>query len=172
LAKHPPSEGRVVLLLFGGAAIVGIAVLVIVISRVASPANQHDSDGRCALHGLATVVMHNTPVAVATGQHTDILAIRNTDGADWEDLDVTISGFETANGRRQPTGAYQLRTGAGAERYAVWSLELNDFEKPSGEKWLPLTMTVDDIKVRATLRSESCSVDLTPNASILDVIGR
>jgi len=62
------------------------------------------------------VVTHDAPIARATGWNTDILAIRNMDGADWQNLDVTIYGFVTTGGSRQPSGPYKLRKGAGSER--------------------------------------------------------
>ena len=60
------------------------------------------------------MVTHETPIARATGWNMDVLAIRNLDAGDWNDLDVTVYGFvTTGTSGRQPTGPCKLRKGAG-----------------------------------------------------------
>jgi hypothetical protein len=78
----------------------------------------------------------------------------------------------TGTSGRKPTGAYKLRRGVGSSRNRLLAFDLKDFEKPSGEKWVPLTMSVDDIELKASVRGESCSTEMSPNASVMDVIGR
>src|SRR5262249_9747457 len=109
--------------------------------------------------------------ARAVSSDTDLLAIRNLDGTDWLGLDVTIRGFVTTGGsNRQPTGPYRSQKGARSERDGLLVFDLKDFQKPSGERWAPLTMSVADIELKASLRGEACSVEVSPGGS--DAIGR
>ena len=115
----------------------------------------------------------DAPFGRAVGWNTDILAIRNMDGAEWDNLDVTIYGFETTGtSGRQQTGPYKLKKGAGSFRNGLIALDLKDFEKASGAQWSLLTMSVDAIDLKASLRGEACSGEIRPDSSVSDVIGR
>jgi hypothetical protein len=91
-----------------------------------------------------------------------VLAIRSADANEWSDLEVTIWGFlDTPVTGRQPSGPYTLKTGlVGAG--ALTALKLYDFTKPTGEHWISMTMKVDTIKLKASMRGVPCEVDITP----------
>jgi hypothetical protein len=155
------------------AAFVALVVVGMIMRQVdPSSANQHDSVGKCVLRARATVITRDAPIARATGRTSDMLAIRNVDGGDWNDLDVTIYGFANIGGSKQTTGAYKLPKGAGSSRDGLYAIELNRFDKPSGERWLSLTMNADLVGLKASLRGDTCALEITPNASPLDVIGQ
>ena len=171
----PPKKKRgcFPIILIGIGVVIALAVVGSLVQQFSpSSGNRRDSSGKCTLQAVATVVTRDAPIARATGWNTDILAIRNRDGADWDNPEITIYGFVKTGSDRRPTGPYKLRKGAGASRNGLMSLDLSDFEKPSGERWVTLTMSVDDIEIKASLRGESCSAEISPNASVLDVIGR
>ncbi len=142
-----------------------------IIQRIAS--SKAKRPGECTLHARATVVTRDAPFGRAVGWNTDILAIRNMDGAEWDNLDVTIYGFvTTGTSGRQQTGPYKLKKGAGSFQNGLIALDLRDFEKASGEHWSPMTMSVDAIDLKAALRGEACSGEISPDSSVSDVIGR
>ena len=76
----------------GAAIVVGLIVVGMVVQQ---GTNQRDSAGKCVLQARADVVAHNTPIGQAMHWNTDILGMRNMDGADWNDLDITIYSFVT-----------------------------------------------------------------------------
>jgi hypothetical protein len=118
-------------------------------------------------------VTSDAPIARLKGWDSDVLAIRNTDSESLNDLDITIYGLVTTETSvHRPTGAYRLRKGAGTTDGQLMTFSLNDFQKPSGESWVPLTMSVAEINLRASVRGEFCSADIRPHASVMDVIGR
>ena len=148
-------------------------MLALVLAGVATVATGRLTGNRgCALHARATVVTRDTPIARATGWNTDVLAVRNLDGADWDDLDITIYGFVTGTSGRQVTGPYKVKKGAGSSSGGLMAFNLNDFENASGARWVSLTMTVDDIDLKASLGGKSCAAEISPSASVMDVIGR
>ena len=55
------------------------------------------------------MVTRDAPIAQALHANIDVLAIRNADAADWNDVEVTIYGFESTSGRKQPTGPYRRK---------------------------------------------------------------
>jgi hypothetical protein len=94
--------------------------------------NQRNHAGECVLHDVATVVTRNTPIGRAMNWNTDVLAIRNMDGAEWINPEVTIYGFVTTGGSRTPTGPHTLGKGAVLRASDLIVLDLYDFEKPIG----------------------------------------
>ena len=52
------------------------------------------------------------------------------------------------------------------------AFDLKDFQKSSGERWVPLTMAVDDVELKASLGGVGCSAEISPNAPVMDVVGR
>jgi hypothetical protein len=153
-----------------GAAILLMVLGVVIFQTGPSTTSRSGSSGRCTLHARAAVVSRDTPIGRALGWTTDLLAIRNMDDAPWLNLDVTIYGFMTRASVRRPTGPYRLRKGAGTERNGLLAFDLKDFENASGEQWVPLIMDVDTIDLRATLRGESCSGEVSPTAPISDLL--
>jgi hypothetical protein len=97
------------------------------------------------------VVTRDAPIAQALHRNSDELAIRNADAADWNDVEVTIYGFEhtTSSGKR-PTGAYR-RTRNLILPGKLTSFNLNDFEKSTCERWVSLTMSVDRVGLKASV---------------------
>ena len=164
------TKGRLLLVGILGAVFVVFVVAIVIEQNT----NLRDRSGKCLLHARATVVTHDMPIGQALNWNSDVLAIRNLDGIAWDDLNVTIYGFVTTSGSTRPTGAHRLRNGADINqtRGDLAAVNLGDFEKPSGERWVSLTMTVADIELKARLRGEACAAEIAPNASVLDVIGR
>jgi hypothetical protein len=157
----------------GVAVVFGLVVVRMVVQQVApSTSNLRDSGGKCQLHARAAVVTRDAPIAHAFSWNTDVLAIRSGDSADWKDLEVTIFGFvTTGTGGKQPTGPYRTRkdvVGAGQ----LTAFNLQEFENVNGERWVSLTMRVDDIELKASMRGESCATEIAPNASASDLSGR
>jgi hypothetical protein len=176
-APTPPAQtatkkkiGCLPIIGIGAAIVVGLIIVGAVMQR--SIPSTLDSSGKCTLHARAAVVTHDAPIAQTAGWNTDVLAIRNMDGTNWESLDVTIYGFMTIGTSKQRTGPYKLLKGAGTMSNGVLAYDLKDFENASGGRWVPLTMKVEDITVKALVRGEMCSGDVSPTSSVLDVIGR
>ena len=172
-ASRKKKRGCFPIILLGVGIVIALAVVGSLVQQFSpSSGNRRDSSGKCTLQAVATVVTRDAPIARATGWNTDMLAIRNKGGEEWTNPEITIYGFVKNGNDRRPTGAYKLRKGAGASGNGLMSLDLADFQKPSGERWVTLTMSVDDIEIKASVRGESCSAEISPNASVLDVIGR
>jgi hypothetical protein len=149
-----------------------LVIVAITAQRIAFDTNQHDNAGHCTLRAIAFVVTPDMPISQATAGGMNVLAIRSLDAAEWSNLEVTVFGFESNGGRKRPTGAYKSKPGAGTTRGNLTVLDLTAFENASGQRWVPLTMSVDDIELKASMRGESCAAEIAPNASPLDVIGR
>jgi hypothetical protein len=101
---------------------------------------------------------------------TDVLAIRSLDKASWYDLEVSIFGFvTTATEGKQPTGRYQMKRPlvlAGE----MTAFNLGDFQKPTGEQWISLTMVVDSVDLKALLRGEPCATEVSASTSVSEII--
>src|SRR5947208_579942 len=106
-AGKPKRQGWIIALV----SLLALGVIGIVIQQIApSTANQHDSAGTCVLHARAAVVTRDAPIAQALEWKTDVLAIRNFDAADWQNIEVTIFGFvTTGTSGKQTTGAYHMK---------------------------------------------------------------
>ena len=99
-------------------------------------------------------------------------APRSIDGADWKDLEVTIYGFETTGtSGKQRTGAYRRKKDV-VSADELTAFNLNDFEKATGEHWVSLTMSVENIELKASLRGEACAAEISPTASATELSGR
>jgi hypothetical protein len=148
-----------------------LAILVFV-GALMAPRNIHDSSGNCELHARAAVISKDTPLGQATGWTTDVLAIRNDDDDEWKNLDVTIYGFvTTGTAGRRTTGPYRA-TRPASSKGNLLAFQLNDFANASGERWVSLTMAVDLVSLKASLRGESCSGEFNPNISTRSVLER
>ena len=155
------------------AIVFGLIVVGIVVQQIApSTLNQRDSAGTCVLHARAAVVTRDVPIAQALHWNTDVLAIRSGDAGDWKDLEVTIFGFvTTGTGGKQPTRAYRKKKDV-VSAGDLTAFNLNDFENATGERWVSLTMRVEDIELKASMRGESCAAEINPNASASELSGR
>jgi hypothetical protein len=158
---------------FGVLQIVGFAVTglfaLLFIGRVVQ---QRNSAGKCALHARVAVVTRDAPIAQALHWNSDVLAVRNSDAADWNDVEVTIYGFEkTSSSGKQPTGPYR-RTKNLVPTGKLTSFNLNDFEKATGQHWVSLTMSVDLVGLKASVRGEACAAEMNPNASASELSDR
>jgi hypothetical protein len=149
---------------FTVAGLIGLLFIVRVVQR--------NSAGKCALHARVAVVTRDAPIAQALHWNSDVLAVRNADDTDWNDVEVTIYGFEhtTSTGKR-PTGAYR-RTRNLIPSGKLTSFNLNDFEKTTGEHWVSLTMSVDLVGLKASVRGEACAAEMNPNASASELSDR
>jgi hypothetical protein len=132
-----------------------------------SPQFHRPPGGACVLHARAVIVTRDTPIAQAAGWTTDVLALRNMDAADWDDVEVTVFGFETtAITGRQRTGPYSAKKlpfgSLGGNEFTAFSM--NDFTNASGQHWISMTMTVEDIDVKARMRDEQCSAEVRPGS--------
>jgi hypothetical protein len=157
----------------GVAIVFALIVVGMIVQQIApSTANRRDNAGKCVLHARAAVVTRDAPIAQALHWNTDVLAIRSGDAADWRDLEVTIFGFVTTGASgRQPTGPYRSKKDV-VSAGDLTAFNLNDFEKPTGERWVSLTMSVDDIELKASMRGESCAAEINANASASELSGR
>jgi hypothetical protein len=158
-------RGSLQIIGFTVAALIGLLFIVRVVQ-------QRNSAGKCTLHARVAVVTRDAPIAQALHRNSDVLAIRNTDDADWNDVEVTIYGFEhtTSNGK-WPTGAYR-RTRNLIPPGKLTSFNLNDFEKTTGEHWVSLTMSVDLVGLKASVRGEACAAEMNPNVSASELSDR
>ena len=121
--------------------------------------------GNCVLHARVAVVSRDAPIAQALHSSSDVLSLRNADGADWTDVEVTISGFETtATTGTQPTGAYR-RTKNVVPAGKSTAFNVNDFEKAGGQHWVSLTMRVALVALKATVSGKACAAEMNPNGS-------
>ena len=149
-----------------GFAVAGVFALIFV-GRVV-----RQRDGKCALQARVAVVTRDAPIAQALHWSSDMLAVRNADAADWNDVEVTIYGFEkTSTNGKQATGPYR-RTKNLVAAGKLASFNLNDFEKATGQHWVSLTMSVDLVGLKASVRGEACAAEMNPNASATELSDR
>jgi hypothetical protein len=158
-SSSPPIK-KMGALQIAGFAVAGVVALLFMVRVV-----QHRDNGKCALNARVAVVTRDAPIAQALHWNSDMLAVRNADAADWNDFEVTIYGFEkTSTSGKQPTGPFR-RTKNLVPAGKLASFNLNDFEKASGQRWVSLTMSVDRVGLKASVRGEACSAEMNPNAS-------
>jgi hypothetical protein len=164
------TQNLLVFLAMSGIVIAGLAFVAFMTAVNRQATNERDRDGKCQLHARAAVVTRDTPLGRAMKWDTDVLAIRNLDDESWYDLEVTIFGFETTgtDGRR-PTGRFQKK-GSAVHAGELTALDLYNFQKPTGEHWIPLTMVVDSVALKASLRDEPCATDVSPHTSASDIM--
>src|SRR5262245_41643916 len=109
--------------------IVGLAIICLLGLFFIARLVQQRRAGNCVLHARVAVVGRDAPIAQALHSSSDVLSLRNADGADWTDVEVTISGFETtATTGTQPTGAYRLTKNVGPAGKST-SFNVNDFRE-------------------------------------------
>jgi hypothetical protein len=163
----PPKMSK---LTIAGYAVVGLLGLIILngVMRRLNPPSAAEST--CTLHGRAAVVTRDTPLGRAAGWDTDVLAIRNLDDQDWADVEVTIYGFvTTGTNNRQQTGAYILKKGA-VKAKGLMAMNLNDFQKPAGERWTSINMRAEDVEIKATVGGSACVGEMRVSGAAADVI--
>ena len=153
-------------------ALLGVVILILVTGLLAlgtwalshpSLANTHDGTGQCILHGRAAVLGRDQELVRLAGWRSDALLLRNDDGPTWEHVEITLEGLgKYGTEKRKPTGRYRTTYG-NESRNAFW-LPLDRFRNAAGDTWNSATMTVDVISVKATLRGESCSAEISPSS--------
>jgi hypothetical protein len=149
---------------------VGLIAL-LVVGRIVQQRKQRDA-GKCTLHARVAVVTRNDPIAQALHRNSDVLAIRNVDEADWNDVEVTVFGFErTGTSGKVPIGPYRRRINL-VSPGKLMSFNLNDFEQATGGHWVSLTMSVDRVGLKALVRGEACAAEMNPNASASELSDR
>ena len=72
---------------------------------------------------------------------------------------------------KQPTGPFR-RTKNLVPTGKLTSFNLNDFEKATGQHWVSLTMSVDLVGLKASVRGEACAAEMNPNASASELSDR
>jgi hypothetical protein len=107
--------------------------------------NQH-VNGECHLSGEAIPATRDT------------LKITNRDAASWDDAELRIYGQITSGPNKGPAGVHTLRRDIAP---GVTTVDLNDFQKADGSRWIPVMMHADGLGITATLRGEHCEVELS-----------
>jgi hypothetical protein len=110
--------------------------------RVPAP-NPRGADGGCLLTGDARIVE-------ATGD----VVIQPTVHDEWTDVEVALRGQGTSpTNAGQPTGSFTLKREVVMGRTA---LQMETFQKPTGERWIRMVMRPTDLDIVATVRGERC----------------
>jgi hypothetical protein len=142
--------------------------LFIVGSIMALPLPWNATASPCELHATAAIVTRDTPIGRASNWDSDLLIIRNVNAAEWDNLEVTIYGFET-NGvtGRTPTGPYKFKKDG--DTTGLQTVDLKNFQKPDGARWISLTMRVEEVVMKASVNGQVCSAEIRPTF-VSDVI--
>jgi len=96
--------------------------------------NVDRSGGKCALQAMSAVVPRDTPIGKLLHWDTDVLAIRSRDTSSWNDVEVTIYGFQTLSGNKQNTGAYKNKKDF-VNANELTAFNLNDFRNAAEQRW-------------------------------------
>jgi hypothetical protein len=80
-----------------------------------------------------------------------------------------VRSYSSGTDGRRPTGRFQKK-GSAVHAGELTALDLYDFQKPTGEHWIPLTMVVDSVALKASLRDEPCATDVSPHTSASDIM--
>jgi hypothetical protein len=148
-AKSRSGFTTFLLLLVGGGllTILALAVLGSVFGLKPSGSfyNRHVS-GECQLSGEA----------IPTSR--DRLTVTNRDAASWIDAELRIYGQITSGPNKGPAGVHTLRRDLAP---GVTTIDLNDFQKADGSRWIPVMMHAEGLGITATLRGEHCEVELS-----------
>ena len=76
---------------------------------------------------------------------------------EWTDVTLTVQGQGTgAVNRGQPTGEFSLKRDLIKGRTA---LNIETFQKPSGERWVRMVMRPTDLTVVASSHGEPCRME-------------
>ena len=124
--------------------LVGVVVAAAVYTfRAAQPPNPRGPDGGCLLVGDARIVETMGDVVIQPNSHDE-----------WTDVAVDLRGQGTgATNAGQPTGTFTLKRDIVKGRTA---LQMETFQKPTGERWVRMVMRPTDVDIVATVRSERC----------------
>jgi len=124
--------------------LVGLVVAAAVYTfRAAPPPNPRGPDGGCLLTGDARIV-----------ESMGDVVIQPTDRDEWTDVEVALRGQGTgATNAGQPTGSFTLKRDIVKGRTA---LQMETFQKPTGERWIRMVMRPTDLDIVATVRGERC----------------
>ena len=105
--------------------------------------NPRGPDGVCLLTGDARIVESMGDVVIQPNGHDE-----------WTDVAVDLRGQGTgATNAGQPTGSFTLKRDVVKGRTA---LQMETFQKPTGERWVRMVMRPTDVDIVATVRSERC----------------
>jgi hypothetical protein len=144
-AKSRGGFGTFLLLLVGGGMLTILILLVLDIKPSGSFYNRHVS-GECQLSGAAIPTLRDT------------LQITNRDAASWDNAELRVYGLITSGPNKGPAGVHILRRDIAP---GVTTVDLNDFQKADGSRWLPVMMRAEGLGITATLRGEHCEVELS-----------
>jgi len=112
-----------------------------------------DAAGHCLLRARAYV-----------DPRRRMLGMQNLEDADWADVSVTISGiYVTGPQANQPTGSFVQNLPLGDSRVAaheVREIHLENFQGQEVPRWIPITMRVDQVGLRATIAGEACTAQI------------
>ena len=111
--------------------------------RATPPPNPRGPDGGCLLIGDARIV-----------ESMGDVVMQPTGNDEWTDVDVALRGQGIgATNAGQPTGTFTLKRDVVKGRTAV---QMETFQKPTGERWIRMVMRPTDVDIVATVRSERC----------------
>jgi len=152
------SLGPVFAILIGGP--VGLLIVRTVFLAILPASENLHIAGKCELEARAAVVRRDAPIARLGNWDTDVVVVRNFDSADWLDAVITVYGFETNSSASHPTGPYRYQAGI-VNPNQLLAIDMTKFTNEDGKRWISTTMQVDEIDVKAKLRTEPCSADVT-----------
>jgi hypothetical protein len=123
--------------------LLGLVVAAAVYAFRAPAPNPRGPDGGCLLTGDARLV-----------ESMGDVVIQPTDHDEWADVEVALRGQGTgATNAGQPTGTFTLKRDIVKGRTA---LQMETFQKPTGERWIRMVMRPTEVDIVATVRSERC----------------
>jgi hypothetical protein len=110
--------------------------------------NPRAPDGSCLLTGDVRVVE-------AMGD----VVVQPTGRDEWTDVELTLRGLGISpTNAGQPTGGFTLKREVVKGRTP---LQMETFQKPTGERWVRMVMRPTDLDVVATVRGERCRLATT-----------
>jgi hypothetical protein len=87
---------------------------------------------------------------------SDLLAVRNDNADEWQNVEIVIYGFMRSGGPPRRTRPYKSRI----QRIRANSVELvslDDFKNAAGQPWSRLGMRPEAVDVHATRRGARCA---------------
>ncbi len=114
--------------------------------RASPPPNPRGPDGACLLTGDARIVETMGDVVVQPTGHDE-----------WTDVVLDLSGQGTsAINAGQSIGPFTLKREVVRGRTA---LQMETFQKPTGERWIRMVMRPTELDVVATVHGERCRLN-------------
>jgi len=110
--------------------------------------NPRGPDGGCLLTGDVRLVEAMGDVVIQPTGHDE-----------WTDVELGLSGQGTSpTNAGQPTGSFTLKRDVVKGRTA---LQMETFQKPTGERWVRMVMRPTEVDIVATVRGERCRLTKT-----------